>query len=225
MTRFRMRKQFAVITLLLAALWGGAASAQQAITWNDFSKPVYGTYWYCTGYSWMTCADCYYSSPSDYKDQCRVYVEEGGWDPEQLDCNACTSWAQGTTQVGWTRLPSGDVITVQVESGLVAANAIAVRLITTSSYPSLKRIDFGVTDRWMVWTEGGTTYCNWPSPVTYGCNTVDEWAQVMLSPQATVVFSERPSGAGGEPQRIYVLGNLSQRLKGGDRVTFTWREG
>jgi hypothetical protein len=215
-------KTFAVvIALAFAALLGGTAHAQTVITWDSFSKPVYGSYWYCNGYTWTTCTQCYLRSYEDYLNQCADYVN-AGWDPNYLSCAAC-NWTQGWGQVGWTQLSDGDVITYEIESGKADTSGIEFRLIAGSNASRWKEIDLGVTDRWKVWTQDGKSWCNWPSPSTLGCNTIGEWTPVIQSSNATVYFSKVK--ASGIHTRMYVLKNLGAKLKGGDRVTFYWHEG
>lgn len=178
--------------LLLAALGASAALAAFA------EAPAAAQPWY------ITWADL------------RATIPHCAWELGQY---VCGQWP--------LPLPDGDLINYFVEHGVVSPDAIEVRLVRGPGITYWKQVAVsGSPDVWKVWTNSAGpepvgTWCNWPQLVTPGCNTVGEWASVLLSPQGQIVFG-KGKGFNIHEDSEYVLRELGVALRGGDRVTFTW---
>ncbi len=211
----------AVLCLATGLLGAGAApaQAQTVIQWSDFSKTTqvcaqqcvaWGTQWTqsCVG-------DCY--DPDNCDGCCN---DSQCWDPITV-CEQYQSVPPCTTTR--VKLPDGDLIDVQIQHGAIGSDAIEFRLVATA--PNVHwwkqiRTSGNGGPVWKVWAEPDSkqSWCNWPQAQTPNCNTQGEWTGVLLG--EAFIFSK--AKLFGVHTDVYVLRDLSNQLRGGDRVTFTW---
>lgn len=199
-----MRRALLCLVAALLGLRAAPAQAQTEIGWNDFSATQQVCTTGCTQSEWMQVLNC------DLYD-C--------WYDLELVCVA-----YGTScQLERIPLPDGDIIDYTIEHGAVSPEVVEWRLVAAPNVGWWKQVrNRGGPDVWKVWTDNGKSWCSWPQAATADCNQISEWTGVLLSGAQEFVFSKAKFLA--SHQDVYVLRNLSSHLRGGDRITFTWRK-
>lgn len=201
-----------VLLGLVAAVFGlvGApAHAQSVISWGDLTatKQVCGS-------------DCVRSETWFTYEQCDF--------PCSGDCGTCSvphyrclEYAPPACHAERVPLPDGDFIDYSIEHGVVSPSEVQFRVVLGPNVAWWKQVrNRGGPDVWAVWTEWGRSWCNWPQAATAGCDSIGEWTGVLLNGAQEFVLSKAKFL--GAHTDVYVLRDLPSKLRGGDRITFTW---
>lgn len=194
------------------------AMAASTITWADMERTETRYTPMCiSGYYQHFCSFC--AADAIYSLE---YMSSNCTSPSDIShmCYTCDKAILPYT--ARVELPDGDIIDVTIEHGATASDGVEFRLESGSGVSSWKQVSIiGGGETWRVWNEGGSSWCDWPSPVTNNCNTNSQWAFIVTSPGTRFMFS-KAKGLFSTHQDVYNLYNLTDRLTGGDRVTFRW---
>ncbi|MFP2908765.1 hypothetical protein ACLESD_27690 [Pyxidicoccus sp. 3LFB2] len=194
------------------------AMAVSNITWADMERTTTAYYPQCvTGVYAHTCSQCAYDPKYSQEYSMSGCTSPSDW---QHMCYTCDK--QYVPYQARVQLPDGDIINVTIEHGVTASDGVEFRLESGPNVTWWKQVTIiGGGETWRVWNQDGNSWCDWPYPSTNNCNTNSQWASIVADPSTRFVFS-KAKGIFAVHEDKYVLFNLSERLTGGDRVTFRW---
>lgn len=202
---------FLTLGSLLPALIVASAEAQTPITWADFTRTA------------VVC-EC----PIVPQTCEQWYVDtDGNWSIEYYDCSYEDCSRRQCREVR-VPLPDGDLINVTVTHGAFSDDTIGYELTVSNGLTFWKEIaiDNSINDHWRVWSyvpwltpeSNRRRFCNWPDAETPNCSVITDWSWALDG--ATITFTKGKFL--GVATEVYVLGNLQERLRPGDKITFEW---
>jgi hypothetical protein len=197
---------FAVAVCLLVIEEASAEAGPVEIHWADFSATHQECQVGCTQYEWVEEISCWTDGYDQYCDS------------EWVQVCVATGYVCGTVR---THLPDGDLINVSIQHNATDPSGIEFKLVAGPGLTGWTELmGSGSSDLWTVWTQDSQSWCNWPHTVTSNCDTNSEWTGVLLNGAGWFKFSKAKFL--GIHTNVYILGDLPNQLRGGDRVTFTW---